>query len=134
MVLGLSFYKRASRFYDNLLTEKKTNMKSLEKAFEFQSQESIWTKRALLYSLMQDDDSLTTFITKHETIASERNPTKLARLPYSAERFIDFVQREAKMIRKFLKNKIPMERLSSQQWREYNKATTCKKGFLQTHE
>ena len=50
----------------------------------------------------------------------------------SAEKFIDFVQREAKVIRKFLKNKIPMERLSSQQWREYNTAAAChicKKNF-----
>jgi len=43
----------------------------------------------------------------------------------SAEKFLDMVQRESKLIRKFLKNKIQMERLSSQQWREYNAATTC---------
>jgi len=43
----------------------------------------------------------------------------------SAEKFLDMVQRESKLIRKFLKNKIQMERLSSQQWKEYNTATTC---------
>jgi len=43
----------------------------------------------------------------------------------SSEKFIDLVLREAKVIRKFLKNKIPMEELSTQQWRDYNTATTC---------
>jgi len=43
----------------------------------------------------------------------------------SAEKFIDLVLREAKVIRKFLKNKIPMEKLSIQQCGEYNTATTC---------
>ena len=43
----------------------------------------------------------------------------------SAEKFIDLVLREAKVIRKFLKNKIPMEELSIRQMREYNTAATC---------
>jgi len=50
----------------------------------------------------------------------------------SAEKFLDMVQRESKLIRKFLKNKIPMERLSSDQWREQNiavKCHICKKTF-----
>lgn len=42
-----------------------------------------------------------------------------------AERFIDCVQREAAIIRKFLRNKVPMTRLSSEQWRSHQSATKC---------
>ena len=43
----------------------------------------------------------------------------------SAEKFIDCVQQEAKLIRKYLQNKIPMERLSAQQWDQFNNASEC---------
>ena len=43
----------------------------------------------------------------------------------SAEKFIDCIQREAKMIHKFLENKIPMEKLSSQQWQQFKSALKC---------
>ena len=43
----------------------------------------------------------------------------------SAEKFIDCIQQEAATIRGFLKNKIPMERLSSQQWQQHQSALKC---------
>ena len=43
----------------------------------------------------------------------------------SAEKFIDCVQRETRIVRKFLENKIDMERLSFIQWRLYQSATKC---------
>jgi len=45
--------------------------------------------------------------------------------PDSAEAFLDAVTREAHQIRKYLKNKIAMERLTRQQWNEYQDASTC---------
>ena len=43
----------------------------------------------------------------------------------SAEKFLDTVTKEALKIRQYLYNKIPMERLSSQQYRQYQTATRC---------
>lgn len=45
--------------------------------------------------------------------------------PDSAEAFLDAVTREAHQIRKYLKNKIAMKRLTPQQWNEYRDASIC---------
>ena len=43
----------------------------------------------------------------------------------SAEAFLDTVTCEVSRIRKYLKYKVPMERLTPQQWNVYQNATTC---------
>ena len=43
----------------------------------------------------------------------------------SAESFLDAVLCEANRIRKFLSYKVPMKRLTTQQWNDYQSASTC---------
>ena len=63
------------------------------------------------------------------TVSSDKrfySPPKICFVEDSAERFIDTVQREARIIRKYLKTKIPMKRLTPEAWRNYNTAPSCR--------
>ena len=59
-------------------------------------------------------------------------PPEVNHGPDAAEKFLDQVMATSTKIRQYLKRKIPMERLTPEQWNEFNHASECHicgKGF-----